>query len=110
MIAGVDEVGRGPLAGAVIAAVVILKNPIPRLKDSKLLSAKKREELAEQIKLQALAYSYGRAEVEEINKLNIHYATLLAMKRAIEGLSLKPSKIIIDGLFAPDIADIPCET
>lgn len=101
--AGVDEVGRGPLAGAVVAAAVILDSPIEGLTDSKKLSEKKREYLAKVIQEQAYAFAYGRAEVEEIDKLNIHHATLLAMKRAIEALPIKPDEVLVDGLYVPKI-------
>jgi ribonuclease HII len=107
LIAGVDEVGRGPLAGPVITAAVILKNPIAGIKDSKKLSAKKRELLSEQIKHEAIAYAYGRAEVEEIDALNIHHATLLAMQRAISALPITPDHVLVDGMFRPQ-ANIPC--
>ncbi|MBA4697190.1 MAG: ribonuclease HII [Legionella sp.] len=107
-IAGVDEAGRGPLAGPVITAAVILRDPIDGVKDSKQLSAAQRSRLAEQIKQQALCYAYGRAEVDEIEALNIHYATLLAMQRAIEGLSVTPKSVLIDGKFIPKIA-LPCK-
>jgi len=103
LIAGVDEVGRGPLAGAVITAAVILKNPIPGLADSKKLTPKKRKMLSLQIMDEALAYAYGRAEVEEIDSLNIHHATLLAMKRAIENLPIKPTLVLVDGIHLPTI-------
>lgn len=106
---GVDEVGRGPLAGPVIAAAVILDIPIKGIQDSKLLTANKREMLAEQIKIHAKAYAYGRAEVDEIDRLNIHHASLLAMQRAIEALPMQPTKVWVDGLYAPKIA-ITCET
>lgn len=109
LIAGVDEVGRGPLAGPVVTAAVILNEPINGLKDSKKLSAPRREALAAEIKQKAACYAYGRAEVEEIDQLNIHHATLLAMKRAVEGLSIKPDKIMVDGLYPPPIASILCE-
>jgi ribonuclease HII len=108
IIAGVDEVGRGPLAGAVVTAAVILKEPIPGLNDSKKLTAKQRELLAERIKDNAMAYAYGRAEIDEIDTLNIHHATLLAMKRAIDGLAITPDKVLVDGSFTPKI-EIPCE-
>jgi ribonuclease HII len=101
---GVDEVGRGPLAGPVIAAAVILDLPIDGIKDSKKLTAKQREHLADKIKAHAVAYAYGRAEVDDIDRLNIHHATLLAMQRAIEALPTQPSQIWIDGLFVPAIA------
>ena len=105
---GVDEVGRGPLAGPVIAAAVILEVPIAGIQDSKLLTAKKREILAEQIKTHAKAFAFGRAEVEEIDRLNIHHASLLAMQRAVEALSIQPNKVWVDGLYIPKIS-IPCE-
>jgi ribonuclease HII len=106
-IAGVDEVGRGPLAGAVITAAVILKSPIEGLKDSKLLTPKKREQLALMIEEQALCFAYGRAEVEEIDELNIHHATLLAMQRAVMALSHTPKEVFIDGLYTPNLGSIP---
>lgn len=108
-VAGVDEVGRGPLAGPVITAAVIITTPIPGVTDSKKLTASKREKLAELIKKSAHAFAYGRAEVEEIDALNIHQATLLAMKRAIEGLSICPDKVMVDGIHAPKVS-MPCET
>ena len=108
LIAGVDEVGRGPLAGPVITAAVILGEPIAGIRDSKQLSAAKRKQLATLIQAHALGYAYGRAEPDEIDRLNIHHATLLAMKRAIEGLSLLPDEILVDGLFTPDVS-IPCQ-
>lgn len=104
MKAGVDEVGRGPLAGPVVAAAVILEVPITGIKDSKCLTPKKREALAELIKQHAHAYAIGRAEVEEIDHLNIHHATLLAMRRAIEALPIVPSEVWVDGLYVPQIA------
>lgn len=107
-VAGVDEVGRGPLAGAVISAAVILEKPIEGLNDSKKLTPKKRKELALKIQDQALAFAYGRAEVDEIDRLNIHHATLLAMKRAIEALAIKPCEVLVDGLYTPNLA-IPCQ-
>ena len=97
--AGVDEVGRGPLAGPVIAAAVIL-NPddfIEGLKDSKLIKPQKREMLSEEIKKRALAYAIARAEVEEIEELNILQASLLAMQRAVEQLTIRPEIVLIDG-------------
>jgi ribonuclease HII len=108
LIAGVDEVGRGPLAGAVVTAAVILRNPIAGLTDSKKLSAKKRELLALQIKEEAIAYAYGRAEVEEIDALNIHHATLLAMTRAVEALPIQPNSVLVDGSFIPKLG-MPCK-
>lgn len=108
-IAGVDEVGRGPLAGPVITAAVILNEPIVGITDSKKLTPLKREQLAKLIQQKAIAFAYGRAEVEEIDTLNIHHATLLAMKRAIEALSICPDVVKVDGTFKP-LIDIPCET
>ncbi|MBT1450744.1 ribonuclease HII [Glaciecola sp. XM2] len=103
LIAGVDEVGRGPLVGDVVTAAVILdlKHPIEGLQDSKKLSATKREFLTEQIKTYALAWSIGRASVEEIDSLNILHATMLAMKRAVDGLSVRPDHILVDGNRCP---------
>lgn len=108
LVAGVDEVGRGPLAGAVVTAAVILQNPIEGLDDSKKLSPEKRKKLAVQIKEQALAYAYGRAEVEEIDRLNIHHATLLAMKRAVEALAIQPHEVLVDGIHLPQLL-MPCK-
>lgn len=104
-VAGVDEVGRGPLAGAVVAAAVILdpENPIEGLTDSKKLSEKKREYLSILIKERALSWSLGRAEVEEIDQINILQASLLAMSRAVAGLSLKPDHCLIDGNRCPKL-------
>lgn len=103
IIAGVDEAGQGALAGPVFAAAVILdpRKKFPGLKDSKQLTKKKREELFELISRKALAVSVGRAEVHEIETLNIHYACMLAMQRALEGLALQPSLILIDGRSRP---------
>lgn len=105
LIAGVDEVGRGPLAGAVVAAAVILDpaQAILGLADSKKLTAKKREALAAEIRLKALAWSLGRAEVEEIDRLNILQASFLAMQRALEGLAIQPDHVLIDGHLCPKI-------
>ncbi len=103
LICGVDEAGRGPLAGAVYAAAVILDpaKPIAGLKDSKALSASQRSRLADLIKANALAWNVAAATVEEIDRINILQASLLAMKRAVEGLSLMPSLALIDGNRAP---------
>jgi ribonuclease HII len=106
-IAGVDEVGRGPLAGPVVTAAVILMKPIEGVKDSKKLTPTKRMELAIKIKEEAHCFAYGRAEVEEIEKLNIHHASLLAMKRAIEALPIQPHEVLVDGLFTPQVR-MPC--
>ncbi|SEQ81843.1 ribonuclease HII [Basfia succiniciproducens] len=110
LIAGVDEVGRGPLVGAVVTAAVILdpNNPIDGLTDSKKLSEKKREKLAEEIKQKALAWSLGRAEPEEIDALNILQATMLAMQRAIKNLKIQPHFVLIDGNRIPQLA-IPAQ-
>jgi ribonuclease HII len=104
-IVGVDEAGRGPLAGPVIAGAVILdpNKPILGLKDSKILTATKREELFLQIQQNALAWSWGRAEVEEIDQINILQATLLAMQRAVAGLSIIPALALVDGNQAPKL-------
>lgn len=105
-ICGVDEAGRGPLAGAVYAAAVILDpaRPIIGIADSKTLSEKKRDSLAERIKSDALAWCIAFATVEEIDRINILRATLLAMKRAVEGLSHAPHEVLVDGTHCPDIA------
>lgn len=103
LVAGVDEVGRGPLAGPVVTAAVILdpERPIEGLNDSKKLTERKRQQLAELIRERALAWSLGRAEVAEIDQLNILQATLLAMQRAVAGLSIQPEQILIDGPHCP---------
>ncbi|QEP42204.1 ribonuclease HII [Ectothiorhodospiraceae bacterium BW-2] len=108
-LAGVDEVGRGPLAGPVVTAAVILdpQRPISGVADSKQLSAATRERLSRQIKHQALAWALGRAEVEEIEQLNILQATLLAMQRALEALPLSPDYIAIDGNRLPKKLSAP---
>ena len=111
LICGVDEAGRGPLAGPVYAAAVILGPNFDTagLRDSKKLSESKRYTLALHIKQNALAWSVGICTAEEIDALNIHQATLLAMKRAIESLNSFPSiKVMVDGLFCP-IVNYPCE-
>lgn len=104
-LCGVDEAGRGPLAGAVYAAAVILDpaRPIDGIADSKTLSEKKRDFLADAIKTQALAWCIAYATVEEIDRINILRATLLAMKRAVEGLAMVPHHVMVDGLHCPDI-------
>lgn len=109
-IAGVDEVGRGPLAGPVVAAAVIL-NPqvqIAGLRDSKKLTPKRREMLYAEIMMHASAVSVGRAEAVEIDQINILQASLLAMKRAVLGLSITPEQVLVDGRFCPDIP-FPCK-
>lgn len=110
-VCGVDEAGRGPLAGPVCAAAVILPRDliIEGVNDSKKLSEKKRELLFDIIKGQAKAYGIGWASVEEIEKINILNATMLAMKRAVESLNIKADFAYIDGNRKPDL-DIPCET
>ncbi|MCU1715828.1 ribonuclease HII [Pseudomonas sp. 5P_3.1_Bac2] len=106
MVAGVDEVGRGPLCGAVVTAAVILDpaRPILGLNDSKKLTEAKREKLFDEIKEKALAWCIARAEVEEIDQLNILQATMLAMQRAVEGLSVTPKLALIDGNRCPKLA------
>jgi len=102
---GVDEAGRGPLAGAVFAAAVILdpRHPIKGLADSKVLSEKRRDALAREIKEKALAWFIASASVAEIDAINILQASLLAMKRAVEGLSMMPDEVLVDGLHVPKI-------
>lgn len=102
---GVDEAGRGPLAGAVFAAAVILDEarPIAGLADSKILSAKKRELLEVQIKTHALAWSIATASVDEIDQINILQASLLAMHRAVDALGIRPTEVWVDGLYCPPI-------
>lgn len=104
-LCGVDEAGRGPLAGSVFAAAVILDpaRPIEGLADSKKLSEKKRNDITLLIKERALAWSIAQASVAEIDMINILQASLLAMKRAIEGLSLVPHEVLVDGLHCPKI-------
>lgn len=105
LICGVDEAGRGPLAGPVFAACVMLdsQNIIRGLADSKQLSAAIRERLAREIKSSALDWAIGTASVEEIDRLNILRASLLAMQRAVENLSLEPDEVLIDGLHCPQL-------
>ena len=105
LLAGVDEAGRGPLAGPVVAAAVILdeRNPIAGLADSKKLSARQREALFDEIRAKALCCSIALASVEEIDALNILHATMLAMRRAVEGLRLKPSLVQVDGNRVPPL-------
>ncbi len=105
-IAGVDEVGRGPLVGDVVTAAVILDpdNPIEGLMDSKKLSEKKRTLLSEIIKEKAIAWSIGRANPEEIDTLNILHATMLAMQRAVQGLDVTPDYVLVDGNRTPTFA------
>ena len=105
LICGVDEAGRGPLAGAVFAAAVILdpNRPIAGLADSKKLSEKKRDFLAGEIKEKALAWAIASSSAEEIDEINILQASLLAMKRAVESLSLQPDELLVDGLHCPKL-------
>ena len=110
LVAGVDEAGRGPLAGPVVAAAVILddQNPIQGLADSKKLTALRRERLFDEIRAKALCCSIAEASVEEIDTLNILQATMLAMRRAVEGLRLKPNKVLVDGNRLP-VLDVLAE-
>lgn len=103
LLAGVDEVGRGPLAGDVVAAAVILdpRRPIEGLRDSKKLTERRRQALSLAIREQALSWSIARASVEEIDRLNILHASLLAMHRAVEGLSVPPEYVLVDGNRLP---------
>jgi ribonuclease HII len=105
LTAGVDEAGRGPLAGAVVAAAVILDdaNPIKGLADSKKLTALKRDKLYDEIRAKALCVSVGEASVQEIDQLNILQATMLAMQRAVAGLRLKPTMVLVDGNRLPKL-------
>lgn len=105
LVAGVDEVGRGPLCGAVVTAAVILDpaRPILGLNDSKKLSEARRDKLFDEIREKALAWCIARAEVEEIDRLNILHATMLAMQRAVEGLSVTPKLALIDGNRCPKL-------
>lgn len=110
LVAGVDEAGRGPLAGPVVAAAVILDDlqPIRGLGDSKVLSPRTRERLFDEIRARALCCCIAEASVEEIDMLNILQATLLAMRRAVEGLRLKPHKVLVDGNRLP-LLKVPAE-
>jgi len=105
LVAGVDEAGRGPLAGPVVAAAVILdlRKPIRGLKDSKLLTPLRRERLFDEIHAKALCLCIAQASVQEIDELNILQATMLAMRRAVEGLRLRPSKVLVDGNRLPTL-------
>ncbi len=105
LIAGVDEAGRGPLAGPVVAAAVILDDlqPIKGLNDSKQLTARARERLYVEIHAKALCFCIAQASVEEIDALNILQATMLAMRRAVEGLRLRPNKVLVDGNRLPTL-------
>ena len=110
LVCGVDEAGRGPLAGPVVAAAVILDpaRPIPGLNDSKKLSEKKRDALALLIRERAIAWAVAEASIEEIDRLNILYASMLAMQRAVAALSVRPESAMVDGNRCPKM-DIPCE-
>lgn len=110
LVAGVDEAGRGPLAGPVVAAAVILddQQPIAGLADSKVLTAARRERLYDEIRANALCCSIAEASVEEIDQFNILQATLLAMRRAVQGLRLKPVRVLVDGNRLPPL-DVPAE-
>jgi ribonuclease HII len=105
LMCGVDEAGRGPLAGPVVAAAVILhpRRPVDGLADSKCLSPRRREELAQEIRSRAIAWAVASASVEEIDSLNILRASLLAMRRAVEGLGVKPQRVLVDGLYCPEL-------
>ena len=109
-LCGVDEAGRGPLCGPVVAAAVILDpaRPIDGLADSKKLSEKRREKLAIEIREKALAWCIAEASVEEIDRLNILHATMLAMQRAVAGLALVPDRVRVDGNRCPRL-EVPCE-
>lgn len=110
LVCGIDEAGRGPLAGNVVAAAVILdpQRPIAGLNDSKKLSEKKRDALAQLIRERALAWAVASASVAEIDRLNILHATLLAMQRAVAGLNVRPTSALVDGNRCPKL-DIPAE-
>lgn len=110
LMAGVDEAGRGPLAGPVVAAAVMLDElqPIKGLRDSKTLSERKREDLFDEIRARALCSCIAQASVEEIDRLNILQATMLAMQRAVAGLRLKPNKVLVDGNRLPEL-NVPAE-
>jgi ribonuclease HII len=109
LVAGVDEAGRGPLAGPVVAAAVILdpRAPIAGLADSKALSARRRERLFDEIRAHALCCSIASASAAEIDRINILQATLLAMQRAVAGLRLKPHRVVVDGNRVPELP-MPC--
>jgi ribonuclease HII len=106
LVAGVDEVGRGPLAGPVVAAAVILHpgcKPIRGLRDSKLLSAPQRQRAAQEVRRQALAWAIAASSAREIDRINIRKATALAMRRALSRLSVFPDRVLIDGLPLPEL-------
>jgi len=110
LVAGVDEAGRGPLAGPVVAAAVILDElrPIRGLADSKVLAPRRREKLFDEIRAKALCVSVAQASVDEIDELNILQATMLAMRRAVEGLRLVPQRVLVDGNRLP-VLKVPAE-
>jgi ribonuclease HII len=110
IVAGVDEVGRGPLAGPVVAAAVILDDarPIEGLADSKFLTAKQRHELAREIRCKAFAFAIALADAAEVDSLNVLAASLLAMERAVRRLKLRPDLVRVDGNRLPAFADEPC--
>lgn len=110
LVAGVDEAGRGPLAGPVVAAAVVLddQNLITGVNDSKKLTPAKRDKLFDEIRAKALCFCIAQASVEEIDELNILHATMLAMRRAVEGLRLKPSRVLVDGNRLP-VLKVPAE-
>jgi ribonuclease HII len=110
LVAGVDEAGRGPLAGPVVAAAVILdqRQPIQGLADSKVLSPARRDGLYDEIRARALCCCIAEASVDEIDRLNILHATMLAMSRAVEGLRLKPNRVLVDGNRLPPL-EVPAE-
>jgi len=112
IVCGTDEAGRGPLAGPVVAAAVVLPEGlvIEGLDDSKKLTEKKREELYDIITAQAIAYGIAMVSEEEIDEINILQATFLAMRRAVEALSVKPDFVLIDGNREPDLGDLPLKT
>jgi ribonuclease HII len=106
LVCGVDEAGRGPLAGPVFAAAVILApgRPIAGIADSKMLTAERREELALQIRARAIAWAVASASVAEIDAINILQASLLAMRRAVEALKMAPTQVLVDGLHCPPLS------
>ncbi len=111
LMAGVDEVGRGPLAGPVVTAAVILSPDDPyfgKYRDSKKVAEKKRLKLYHHIRKHAVAYSVAMASIDEIDQLNILHATMLSMRRSVEGLSITPAKVLVDGNRIPDLA-VPAE-
>ena len=110
LICGVDEAGRGPLCGAVVAAAVILDpaRPIEGLNDSKKLSPRRRERLADEIRAKAMAWAVAEATVDEIDRLNILHASMLAMSRAVAALAIRPDIVKVDGNRCPDVP-LPCE-